>query len=348
MGLLDSLNAGFYTPQEDAFGIGAGVIGAAAPHLTSPYQSSGKNIGTAVGAALLAGLLGGLAKKRTETANQGLLNQALGAMRIGGEGKYDALAENPRLAQFAGALRASDYENQIERANKAEDVKNELDKALQVEKTKALLSDPEAARRAYPNIDKDLGIITGVATNNGAVKERTILEKVEALPKDQKEIAYKELDTINARETIAADVNEAFDEARKLKLRAAGSAIPYTESSGYINKINTTIAEAIQGASGKEKSDKNIQNLIDGLLITPLDLERPELLAAKEVAVQKAMDRYLKRTPILEMTGIVPRKTYKSNAGVSSLGNDGGVSKPQMPQSGQIVTAPNGKRILIR
>lgn len=125
MGLLDSLNSAFYTPQEDPFGIGASVIGASAPGLTSPYQSSGKNIGTAVGAALLAGLLGGYAKKRTNEANQGLLRQAIDAMH-GGAGSYEKLSSEPRLAEFASALKASEYESELKNKQERQSKINDL------------------------------------------------------------------------------------------------------------------------------------------------------------------------------------------------------------------------------
>lgn len=341
MGLLDSLNSAFYTPQEDPFGIGASVIGAAAPGLTSPYQSSGKNIGTAVGAALLAGLLGGYAKKRTNEANQGLLAQALGALNTRGEGKYDALSSEPRLAPLAASMRMSDYENQIEQASKEEEFKRELERDTQKEKVKAYYSDPTAAKMANPNIATELGIAVPTPTP-GPVKEKTILEKVMELPKEQRELGLKELDVVTGRDEIEKTVNDAFTKVRTLKLSPGGTMIPYSEQKGYLNEANGKIVEAIQGVSGKEKSDPSIERLIEGLLITPLDLGRPELLASKEVAVQQAIDSYLKRTPILEMTGIVPRKEYKSSTPTTEKG------AAKVPTPGQGILAPDGRNIFIR
>jgi len=339
MGLLDALNSSFYTPEEDPFGIGASVIGASAPGLTSPFQSSGKNIGTAVGAALLAGLLGGYAKKRTNEANQGLLSQAMDAMRLGGSDRYDRLAQEPRLAPFASALKSSEYENQIERANKAEDIQNELNKATQIEKMKAYYSDPATAKNANPNIESELGI-TAPAPLPGPAKEETILEKITKLPKEQREMAHKELPTYQKREFVMANVDDAFKSATDLSFSAA--AMPLSETSSRVDKINTLISDMIQGASGKERSDPSINRLINGLLITPKDLARPKILEEKHAAAKVAIESYMIPTPILEMTNIVKPSGNKFMPVVS-----GEKEKAPIPTPGKMILAPDGRNIFI-
>lgn len=337
MGLLDSLNSAFYTPQEDPFGIGAGVIGAAAPGLTSPYQSSGKNIGTAVGAALLAGLLGGYAKKRTNEANQGLLAQALGALNTRGEGKYDALSSEPRLAPLAASMRMSDYENQIERASKEEEAKRDLNKAMQIKKAEAYYNDPATARNANPNIESELGITAPVAAP-GPKKEETILDKISKLPKEQREIANRELPLYKQKVAAYEDARDLFEQARTVPKLATGILNPTGANNKKYESINQALTELVQLYSAKEKSGTALTEF-DKLRIGRTD--STETINHKEKLFNKLINASMPQTPILEETGIA----IPAGAVPKIVADAGGV---KVPTPGQGILAPDGRNIFIR
>lgn len=109
--LLQALSGAMYQRESDPFGIAASAIQAAAPLLTSPYASSGRNAGYTAGAALLAGLLGGIGQNRVDSRNQEMFGQV--QRGLNDPSLWGSITqENPRLTGLANALMVDQQQRQ--------------------------------------------------------------------------------------------------------------------------------------------------------------------------------------------------------------------------------------------
>lgn len=126
---MEALMGAQYKASENPWGMAAGGIGAAAPLLTNPYQSTGKNIGYTVGASLLAGLLGGLAQRQRDQENLTLMSALQTGMSDPGA-RMEIAKENPRLSSVFNAMQLEEQQRQAESMQKMRDAEMSMEMDL--------------------------------------------------------------------------------------------------------------------------------------------------------------------------------------------------------------------------
>ena len=110
--LSQALNKSLFGVEDTTTGLLGSTLTRAIPTLAGSRGSSSKSMWTSLGTGLLAGLLGGIGERQANAQNADLYAQAQGLYGATPEQRANVVRENPRLANYATALGATELQQQ--------------------------------------------------------------------------------------------------------------------------------------------------------------------------------------------------------------------------------------------
>ncbi len=171
--LLEALQRSQYKVENNPYAAIGVTLANQMPTMYNPYANNGKNLAIQGGMGLLAALVGGYGRRQNDADNVALLQSASSLMGTNDASERQMLVkQNPRLVEFAAALKTQELENQLELAKERQKqaIANEFNLISEKEKAKyaqfpmLTLSDEEIASMTGKSVPQE------IPTEKGSVK----------------------------------------------------------------------------------------------------------------------------------------------------------------------------------
>jgi hypothetical protein len=243
--LFKALMDSQYGADENPYGIGATILGTAAPKLFNPYASAGTNAIYTLGSGLLAGLLGHFAKNQAAEENANLFKSARLFRTAEPEARDALIEENPRLATYG--MMYQEQEDAMRQAAAAEKAKRDQDLQYEVLKAQQL---------APIELQKELGtkLANAMAENNmlpigpeGAPVNLSTMGLKSKGEIDAFNVGLKKAEEMRAEADALGYNPKKMDEATSL--RKEFNALPEVQNYLNVEKSFNIINKAIQDPS---------------------------------------------------------------------------------------------------